>query len=60
MEKRGRVRGTGGRHSDSIIEREARVPARVIARPEVIREAAKLFAAGKITAAELSQRLRAP
>lgn len=57
------TRGTPGRvstiHSDRVREHVARKPARVIAPPEQVREAAKLFAAGQITAEELSKRLRA-
>lgn len=40
-------------------EREPRKPARVIASPEAIREATRLFAAGKITRAQLADRIRA-
>lgn len=57
------TRGTPGRvsdhHSDRVTIRPPRAVARVIASPEQVREAAKLFAEGKITAVELSQRLRA-
>lgn len=41
-------------------ERKPRQPKRVIASPAAIREAARLFAAGEITASELSARIASP